>query len=940
MKVKSIIATLSASISAVLFSASALAVNSVSIDEDKTLKTMIYMGGENAQWQTHVQQHKSGRLMLSQIDADVGYPPEIDNQFKQADNPFGSAQKIQWTGSGKASFALVNNAPLFGDDRDKVKAHHKRYRDNGYLVFNMKIAQGDAGDIRIGSTCRVSNELRNCLARYQIDDSLFADNGLWQTYRIRMTDIPGYIPPNGLRGSQHAAFVLESRGHSELELHIANVRWEAYPKQQNYVDSLTEDLLREMTLDEKTAQMAQVTHNVPALQAGEPGFPEAVSPQVLNDDLTTFPVGSMFGDSMLAPHDSEGNFVADTPASWFALLNGYQLSMMTNTDKAIPILFGVDAVHGLSLIPGATVFPHNIGLGASGNTELARDIARATALEASALGLRMNFAPTLAVARDERWGRTYESFAETPEVVAAFGLAMTVGYQGSDQANDFTALSRPDTILATAKHFGGDGGTEFVDPGSWCTSLGPNCGNKFSIDRLDIQLNEMDLFDIHLRPYVDVIEAGTSVIMMSDSFWQGQAVTGSTYVITDLLKGQMGYNGIVLTDYQAWMNIGPVDPVVAMRDAIIAGNDMIMLPRPSQYAILQAAVERGLAEGSISPARIDDAVRRILRQKFALGLFDVPLAQAPLLERIGSPEHKMLARQAVQESLVLLKNDPANNPSTNPTSNTEKPVLPLSKSLNLYIAGKSSNDIGIQSGGWTDRWQGVLGNDLPGTSVLTGFLEQAEGQVVHSSDASADMSGADVGIVVVGEYPYSEFCGDVLGKTFFCEFQRVAPAGLVRGIPQIPLPFGLPQPQTLGLGTSSFDYFSPLIGEQPLPVMIDPVSDQQVIERVCSAMPCIVVLVSGRPMFIEPALAQADAFVAAWLPGTEGAGIADVFYAENGLNFSGTLKHTWPQTPRDAANPEAYSATPELDYVPQNEFVNGNGNLDHVLFPVGYGLRH
>jgi hypothetical protein len=200
------------------------------------------------------------------------------------------------------------------------------------------------------------------------------------------------------------------------------------------------------------------------------------------------------------------------------------------------------------------------------------------------------------------------------------------------------------------------------------------------------------------------------------------------------------------------------------------------------------------------------------------------------------------------------------------------------------------------------------------------------------------MAGSDVGVVVVGEYPYAEFCGDVLGKTFFCEFSRVTPDGLVRAVPDVPVPAGLPPPQTLRLTTSSFDYFSPLAEGVTLPVSVDPVSDLDVIERVCARMPCVIVLLSGRPLFIEDALDRADAFVAAWLPGAEGAGVADVLYAHRGASFSGTLQHTWPRTPLDPRDPTRVSANPERDYVPQNAFVAGMGNLDHVLFPVGYGL--
>jgi beta-glucosidase len=511
--------------------------------------------------------------------------------------------------------------------------------------------------------------------------------------------------------------------------------------------------------------------------------------------------------------------------------------------------------------------------------------------------------------------------------VAPFGAALTRGFQGT-RSRDAEPLSRPDSVLACAKHIGGDGAGTFENP-EFCRA--EPCGSGNSVDRGNSELSLSELIELHLQPYTSAIEAGAGFVMSADSRWQNQVITGSHELITGVLKERFGFQGVVVTDYHSWAALDD-DPELAMVKTLNAGNDLVMLPEVPDFVVLQTAVEKGVASGALPLARVDDAVRRQLQKKLELGLFDVPFAPAPLLSEVGSAAHHALARRAVQKSLVLLKNEPSLPEGP--------PLLPLARRLNVYVAGKAADDIGIQAGGWTDTWQGTLGNALPGTTLLAGISELATGNVVYSADASADFAQADVGVVVVGEYPYSEFCGDVLGKTYFCEFARVNPPGLVRAIPELPLPIGLPPPQLLGLGTSSFDYYSPFIGDVPIPLVVDPLSDEQVVARVCAALPCVVVLISGRPMFIEPTLERADAFVAAWLPGAEGAGVADVLYARDGLDFSGHLEHTWPTTPRDRSDPGRASSTPELDYVPQNEFVGADGNLSAVLFPRGWGLRY
>jgi beta-glucosidase len=906
-----------------LLTAALLAVPAAAAAAAGTLKSPIFRGGASDAWPARVNAERPGQLAVSEVVADVGSVRDIAAEWRSPSAPFGSARRLGWSGEARAQYVFASRSMLGREEA-------ARYRANGFLVFDLKRLAGGS-DLRLGNACPRGRGAR-CAANYRLAPG---ELGVWHTYRIPLTAL-GVAPferqglerqglerrgleTQGLetQGGPLPAFVIESHGEPS-ELLLADVRWEAYPEGQGFAESLARDLLAELTLSEKIGQLAQIVH-----RAGVDADP------VLPQEAAALGVGSLFGDSGTPPHDTNGTLLPDTPGAWLEMLHSYQSAALA-TDKAIPILFGMDAVHGLALVPGATIFPHNIGLGASSDPELVEAIGRATAREASALGFRLTFSPTIAVARDERWGRTYESFGERPDLVAPFGAALVRGYQHTGRQRGLAPLSEPDSVLACVKHFGGDGAGTFANP-EWCTS--EPCPRGFSTDRQDNALSEEELIALHLRPYQAAIAAGAGAIMSADSFWQGQVVTGNARLLHDVLRERFGFQGILITDYQSWAVVNPADPEAAMIQTLNAGNDLVMLPTPVEFELLRQAVSDGLAAGTLSAARVDEAVLRILRKKFELGLFDVPFANPAAPERLGSAEHRALARRAVQESLVLLKNEAPHPEGAVP--------LPIARRSRLYVAGKAADDIGIQSGGWTDVWQGVIGNSLPGSSVLAGLRAASEGEVSYSADASADTAGADLGVVVVGEYPYAEFCGDVLGKTFFCEFSRVNPPGLVRGVADFPLPIGLPPPQSLGLGTSSLEYFTPFTGPDfPIPFSVDPVSDLEVIDRVCARLPCVVVLISGRPMFIEPALARADAFVAAWLPGSEGEGIADVLYGRQGLDFRGRLTHTWPQTPRDPVDPARPSATPELDYVPQNQIVSGNGNLDHVLFPVGYGLRY
>jgi beta-glucosidase len=846
-------------------------------------------------------------LTLSEAPADVGSVRDVAPQFKAPGNPFGVALELSWSGGHPVEFSLRGPAPAFTSE-----AERRKYARNGFLVFDLQVLANGGSELELGVSCGAAPPAR-CGARYRLSASELAPAGIWRTLRIPLARIDARALRHGQLGTP--AFVIENVGSAPISILVADVRWEAYPAGWSFAQSLAKDIVAELSLADKIGQLGQLVH-----RAGADADP------LLPAEAAALGIGSLFGDSSTPPHDDGGSPLPDTPAVWARFLRSYQQAAL-GVGNGIPILFGMDAVHGVALVPGATIFPHNIGLGATGDVRLLERIAHASAREAAALGFRLTFAPTVAVARDERWGRTYESLSELPSVVGPLGAALTRGFQGTS-SRDMRPLSQFDSVLACAKHFGGDGASAFVNP-VFCVA--EPCGSGNSVDRGNSDLGLEELIQLHLQPYVDAIEAGAGFVMSADSRWQSQVVTGSSELITGVLKGRFGFQGVVVTDYRSWAALDD-DPELAMIKTLEAGNDLVMLPAEADFAVLASAVEQGVASGALSLARVDDAVLRNLQKKLELGLFDVPFAPAPLLREVGSPAHHALARRAVRQSLVLLKNERSRPGGAR--------LLPLARTLNVYVAGKAADDIGIQSGGWTDTWQGTLGNALPGTTVLSGISELTSGHVVYSADATADFSQADVGVVVVGEYPYAEFCGDVLGKTFFCEFARANPPGLVRGIPDLPLPFGLPPPQVLGLGSSSFDYYSPFVGDFPIPVVVDPVSDEQVVARVCGAMPCVVVLISGRPMFIERSLERADAFVAAWLPGAEGAGVADVLYAREGLDFSARLEHTWPRTPTDRDDPSQFSATPELDYVPQNELVGADGELSATLFSRGYGLRY
>jgi beta-glucosidase len=572
----------------------------------------------------------------------------------------------------------------------------------------------------------------------------------------------------------------------------------AYPYQDanQPVETRVNDLLGRMTLDEKVGQMTQAQFSI------SPSY------------ITTYFIGSVLSGGDDTP---PGN---NTATDWANLYDSLQAKALA-TRLGIPIIFGIDAVHGHNKVRGAVVFPHNIGLGAANDPNLISRIGAVTANEVAATGIDWTFGPCLAVARDERWGRTYESFAEDPQIHNNIVAAYVQGFQGID------ANMQGENIVACAKHYIGDGGT------TWGTgSPYLNAGNTIC--------TEAFLRAVYLPPYQMAIDANVGTVMTSFSSWNGTKCVFYTWLVTNLLKTELGFDGFVISD---WEDIGSSS--TNAKNAINAGVDMSMAPTSWNSFISNL---KTLANNGVPQSRIDDAVKRILRIKFRAGLFEHPYTDRSLLSSFGSAEHRAVAREAVRKSLVLLKNEG---------------VLPIPKNANVFVAGSNANSLKNQCGGWTIGWQGMPSeNSTTGTTILQGIQNTCTGGVTFSASGTG-AAGHDVAIVVVGETPYAEGSGD-----------------------------------RTDLSLSSTDITT-----------INTVRD--------SGTPYIIVLVSGRPMIVTNQIADADAFVAAWLPGTEGEGVADVLFGD--YPFTGKLSFSWPSS---------------MSQIPINI---GDSNYN-PLFAFGYGL--
>ncbi len=591
------------------------------------------------------------------------------------------------------------------------------------------------------------------------------------------------------------------------------------------IEERVRELLARMTLDQKIGQMTQ---------------PERM--HVSPAEVKRYHIGSVLSGGGSCPGDNR-------PADWVAMNDAYWTASMEEDDDhlAIPVLYGVDAIHGNANVLGATIFPHNIGLGAARDPELIERIGRITAREVRAAGVDWTFAPTLAVAQDPRWGRTYESYSEDPGVVGEYAARIVRGLQGGG-------------VVACAKHWVGDGGT------------------RDGVDQGDTVVDEEELRRVHIAPYASALEAGALTVMVSLSSWNGEKCHAHRYLIQDVLKGEMGFRGFVVSD---WNGLDPLaeDYGDAVALAVNAGIDMVMVPETWRAFIggLRERVERG----DVAVERIDDAVGRILRVKFVSGLFE---RGRPWGRRgangssFGSREHREVAREAVRKSLVLLKN--------------EGGVLPLDKGARILVTGRGAHDRGRLCGGFTVEWQGVLGNDRieGGTSVWEGIKAVAPGAVlggvgesggevegvggtqgegeegdVREVDGVREVEGDfDVAVVVIGERPYAEGLGDIR------EESPVRP-----GTNHLPAGAGALKPygDTLELAALHPEDLATIRG---------------LAER---GIPVVAVLVSGRPLVVDEELAASAGFVVAWLPGSEGGGVADVLFGD--FDFVGRLSVGW-----------------------------------------------
>ncbi|KAE8664588.1 myb-like protein X-like [Hibiscus syriacus] len=600
----------------------------------------------------------------------------------------------------------------------------------------------------------------------------------------------------------------------------AGVEYMKYKDPRQPISKRIRDLTKRMNLDEKIGQMVQIDRQV-------------ATAAVMRD----YKIGSILSGGGSIPR------LQATPQEWINMVNGFQNGSLS-TRLGIPMIYGIDAVHGHNNVYNATIFPHNVGLGATRDPDLVKRIGSATALEVRATGISYVFAPCIAVCRDPRWGRCYESYSEDPNIVRGMtdiidGLQGEIP-RGSPKGAPY--VGGKDKVVACAKHFVGDGGT------------------TKGINENDTVIDRHGLLSIHMPGYNAAIYKGVGTVMASYSSWNGVKMHANRELVTDFLKGALRFRGFVISDWQALDRMAyPVHAnyTYSVLTAIQAGLDMIMVPY-NYTEFIDTLI--GLVTNNFIPmSRIDDAVRRILRVKFTLGLFENPMADESFVDQLGHQANRDLAREAVRKSLVLLKNGKI----------ADEPMLPLPKnSSKILVAGSHADNLGNQCGGWTINWQGGDGNNLTaGTTILKGISEAVDPSTEIVYQENPDISyvktnNFSYGIVVVGEASYAETAGDNLNLTI-------------------------------------------------------PLQGQNTIQSVCANIKCVVVLISGRPLVMMPHLELVDALVAAWLPGSEGQGVADVLFGDYG--FSGKLPRTWFKT---------------VEQLPMNV---GDPNYD-PLYPFGYGL--
>jgi beta-glucosidase len=578
-------------------------------------------------------------------------------------------------------------------------------------------------------------------------------------------------------------------------------------------DTRAREILAKMTVDEKIGQMLQPDQK----------FLKSI------DDIEKYHLGSLLNGGDSDP--AEGNSMQN----WADMYDRYQARAL-KTRLAIPLIYGVDVIHGHSNVIGATFFPHNIGLGCTRDAALVERIGHISAREMRATGFHWAFSPCITVPQDIRWGRSYEGFGETPDIVRPLGAAMVRGLQG-------VSFKGPDSVMSCPKHAAGDGGTV------WGTGL------NHMIDHGDTRVDEATFRRIHLPAYLDAINAGAGTIMPSYSSWNGIKCSANKHLLTDILKNEFGFEGFLISDYNALDEIPAQDFKEQIRQSLTAGMDMFMVPE--KYALFFEDMQQLVNSGAVPMSRVDDAVIRILRVKAAMGLLDPhPSTHSDkgLQTIFGSPEHRAVARLAVRESLVLLKND--------------KHVLPLSKTAHrIHLAGKSADDMGNQCGGWTITWQGQSGPVVPGTTIRQAFAKAvAPSTIVSYTKDGSGAAGADVGVLVIGEKPYAEMFGDRKISDLYLDSEDKTALRNMHG----------------------------------------------------AGIPVVVVLISGRPLYLDDVIGQADAWVAAWLPGSEGAGVTDVLFGD--AKPTGKLSFTWPKSSSTSLH-------------------RGDSGYQ-TLFPLGYGLTY
>lgn len=601
---------------------------------------------------------------------------------------------------------------------------------------------------------------------------------------------------------------------------LAEAEYMIYKDATKPLNSRIKDLMSRMTLEEKIGQMTQIERGV-------------ASAEVMKDYF----IGSVLSGGGSVPSKQAS---AET---WINMVNELQKGALS-TRLGIPMIYGIDAVHGHNNVYKATIFPHNVGLGATRDPNLVKRIGAATALEVRATGIPYVFAPCIAVCRDPRWGRCYESYSEDPKLVQAM-TEMVSGLQGDIPANSSKGVpfvAGKTKVAACAKHYVGDGGT----------TKGINENNT--------QISRHGLLSIHMPGYYNSIIKGVSTVMVSYSSWNGVKMHANRDMVTGFLKNILRFKGFVISDWEGIDRITSpphANYSYSIQAGISAGIDMIMVP--NNYKEFIDGLTSHVKNKVIPMSRIDDAVTRILRVKFTMGLFENPLADNSLVNELGSQEHRELAREAVRKSLVLLKNG----------ESAAEPLLPLpKKATKILVAGSHADNLGYQCGGWTIEWQGLGGNNLTsGTTILTAIKNTVDPstEVVYKENPDADFvksNNFSYAIVVVGEPPYAETFGDSLNLTI-----------------------SEPGPST--------------------------------IQNVCGTVKCVTVIISGRPVVIQPYVSLIDALVAAWLPGSEGQGVADALFGDYG--FTGTLSRTWFKT---------------VDQLPMNI---GDQHYD-PLFPFGFGL--